>query len=589
MNSHDFIIREILMSRGFGDTLVREKFLSPQYEGAKHDPFLLPDMELAVERIQQAKERDELIYIYGDYDIDGLTATTLLLDAFTSFGLRVEAFIPNRFVDGYGLSMGAMDQLAERKADLIVTVDCGSLSHKEIAYAKEKGMDVIVTDHHNVAETMPPSVATINPKRLLEDHPERYQKFVLRQKESALDREASEEVSGDSSLSGAMRSDNKLYPFVDLAGVGVAFKLVQALQTRLDGLKAGQEKWLLDLVALGTVCDVVTLVDENRANVKWGLEVMKKTRRPGIRALMAVSRVTPETLNARSLGFGLGPRLNAAGRLETAQLALDLLTETDPQKALELAERLDEMNQERRTEQDRIFKEAVVQAEARRSDPVLIVHHESWSHGIIGIVAAKLLEKYHKPTFVLQELSDGTAKGSARSFGDFSAVEGIRATDDHLIKGGGHKLAAGVTLEAKNIAAWRKAINDFYRSKKLQDQLQHLLPNADVSLEGFDHFSEHLIRDIAQLEPYGNGNPEPVFRIGPVEVIGRRLMGTEQQHVKYTFSDRGRKTFQAIAFNAADRFTAEIGESVDVWIELTLNEWQGRRTVEGRLKRLEMV
>jgi len=599
--SHDQIVREILASRGHTDKQKAQQYLHPDYSSSKHNPFLLPDMEAAVDRIVQAKQDDELVYIYGDYDIDGLTATTLLLDALGSFGLRVEAFIPNRFIEGYGLSMGAMKQLAERGAQLIITVDCGSLSHKEIAYAGELGMDVIVTDHHSVAETMPAAVATINPKRLLETDGERYEKFVLKNdsnsglyRSSPSTRESSAapagRVSGAQAEHSASASSN-LYPFLDLAGVGVAFKLVQALQTRLDGLEKGHEKWLLDLVALGTVCDVVTLVDENRANVKWGLEVMKKTRRPGIRALMAVSRVTPETLVARSLGFGLGPRLNAAGRLETAQLALDLLLETDPQKALALAEKLDLMNQERRTEQDRIFQAAIIQAEERINDPVLIVSDPSWSHGIIGIVAAKLLEKYHKPTFVLQELEDGTAKGSARSFGDFSAVEGIRATETHLIKGGGHKLAAGVTLETKNIDSWRKAMNQFHKTKKLQDQLRHLLPDADVTLEGFDHFSEQLIRDIDKLEPYGNGNPEPVFRISPVEVIGRRLMGAEQQHVKYTFQDKGvnggKQTFQAIAFSASDKFTADLGESVSVWIELTLNEWQGRRTVEGRLKRME--
>ena len=563
MDSHELIIREILLSRGLDDPATRQNFLAPSYVASRHDPFLLPDMAEAVERIKLAKNRNELVYIYGDYDIDGLTATTLLLDALSSLGLRAEAFIPNRFVEGYGLSMGAMDQLNERGAQLIITVDCGSLSHKEIAYAGKLGMDVIVTDHHSVAETMPPAVAVINPKRCLEDYPDDYDNFLL-------------------------KSEAELYPFVDLAGVGVAFKLVQALQASLDGLAEGQEKWLLDLVALGTVCDVVSLRDENRANVKWGLEVMKKTRRPGLRALMAVSRVTPETLNARSLGFGLGPRLNAAGRLETAQLALDLLTTSDNEEALDLAQRLDQMNQERRTEQDRIYRQAIEQAEERINDPVLIVSHESWSHGIIGIVAAKLLEKYHKPTFVLQELSDGTAKGSARSFGDFSAVEGIRATEELLLKGGGHKLAAGVTLETEKIDSWRRAINNFYKAKKLENQLRHLLPSADVSLESFTPFDERLIRDISSLEPYGNGNPEPVFRINSVVVIGRRLMGAERQHVKYTFSDKDNKTFQAIAFNAADKFTAEVGDRVEVWIELTLNEWQGRRTVEGRLKRLEI-
>lgn len=251
----------------------REAFLNPDY-AKKHDPFLLPDMQAAVDRLEKALAVDEKITIYGDYDIDGLTATTVLLDAFESFGFRgVEAFIPNRFVEGYGMTIDAVERIASTGATLIVTVDCGSLSEKEIVRAKELGVDVIVTDHHNVAPVQPPAVAVINPKRLLADYPDEYQEFVLRD---------------NSTYRG------KIYPFLDLPGVGVAFKLVQALQTRLPGLPGGQEKWLLDLVALGTVCDVVTLVDENRMHVYWGLKVLAKTRRPGLKALMAVSRVEPE-------------------------------------------------------------------------------------------------------------------------------------------------------------------------------------------------------------------------------------------------------------------------------------------------------
>ncbi len=545
-SSHEDIIREILISRGYDTTEKRQAFIDPTYEAYRHDPFLLPDMSAAVDRIVAAHDKKQNVVIYGDYDIDGLTATTLLLDALESFGINVSAFIPNRFVEGYGLSSAAITTIVEQGADLIVTVDCGSLSFDEIAYANELGVDVIVTDHHSVAETMPDAVAIVNPKRVGHD-----------------------------------------YLFIDLAGVGVAFKLVQALQTRLKGLPEGQEKWLLDLVALGTVCDVVSLTDENRANVRWGLEVLKKTRRPGLRALMAVSRIKPSEVSARSLGFGLGPRMNAAGRLETAQLSLDLLRSVDPSEALAIAERLEMMNLERRGEQQRIFVAASEIASDMSNDPVLVVSDPSWSHGIIGIVAANLLEKYHKPTFVLQELPDGTSKGSARSFGDFSAVAGIRATDNHLIKGGGHKLAAGVTLETKNIDQWRRAINTYYQTLNLRDQLQYLLPNADITLEGFGEFTDHLVREITRLEPYGNGNPSPIFKVAPVEVIGRRTMGDNAQHVKFTLTDAHNKTFQVIAFNKADEFDAVIGDSVAVWVELTINEWQGRRTVEGRLLRME--
>jgi len=540
------LLEAVLASRGLTNPQERETFLRPEYERFRHDPFLLPDMDKAVERLVRAKDEHEKVVIYGDYDIDGLTATTVLLDSFEGFGITATAFIPNRFVEGYGLATSAIETLAEQGAQLIVTVDCGSLSHEQIARANELGVDVIVTDHHSVADTMPDAVAVINPKRT--DHN---------------------------------------YPFIDLAGVGVAFKLVQALQTRLKGLPMGQEKWLLDLVALGTVCDVVTLQDENRANVRWGLEVMKKTRRPGIRALMAVSRVEPSKLVARSLGFGLGPRLNAAGRLETAQLALDLLRTTDPREALSLAELLDGMNTARRADQDKIYKSAIIQAETFTKLPVLIVSHPDWSHGIIGIVAAKLLERYSKPTFVLQELPDGTSKGSARSYGDFSAVEAIRATDDLLIKGGGHKLAAGVTIETTNISPWREAVNAYHRSLKLADQTKHLRAVGEVTLPDFAQCVENAVTELSQLEPFGNGNREPVFEFTGLTVLSRRTMGADNQHVKYRFEDRNGKMMDMIAFNKADVFTLEIGEQANVWCELGINEWNGRRSVEGVLKRME--
>lgn len=541
------LVDAVLASRGLTDPRVRQAFLRPDYEASRHDPFLLPDMAKAVDRLVNAREQNENVVIYGDYDIDGLTASTVLLKSFEAFGIAASVFIPNRFIEGYGLSSKAIETLAGEGAQLIVTVDCGSLSHKEIARANELGVDVIVTDHHSVADTMPDAVATINPKRT--DH---------------------------------------TYPFIDLAGVGVAFKLVQALQTKLDGLPRGHEKWLLDLVALGTVCDVVSLTGENRTNVFWGLEVMKKTRRPGIQLLMAVSRVEPEKLVARSLGFGLGPRLNAAGRLETAQLALDLLVTEDATRALELAQRLDIMNQERRTEQDRIFKAARTQADTMLDDRVLIVSDPTWSHGIIGIVAAKLLEAYHKPTFVLQELDDGVAKGSARSYGDFSAVEAIRATETHLIKGGGHKLAAGVTLRSENIATWRKAVNDYYHQLKLVDQMRHLDVRSDVTLPDFSKCTDGNVSQLTQLEPYGNGNPEPVFEFPNLTVMTRRTMGAESQHVKYRFADTNNQQMEMIAFNKATEFTARPGDTVAAWGELSINEWNGRRSVEGRLLKLSL-
>ena len=536
------LFERILTARGLTTRAAREAFLQPDYTAVKHDPFLLPDMEKAVARLKQAREQGEKIVIYGDYDIDGLSATALLLDAFGKFGFEgVDAFIPNRFIEGYGMTMGAVDKVRDMGADLIVTVDTGSLCHAEIAYAASLGIDTVVTDHHNVAKTPPPSVAAVNPK-----------------------------FSGHT------------YPFRDLCGAGVAFKLVQALQTELDGLPDGYEKWLLDLVALGTVCDIVTLADENRANVYWGLEVLKKQQRPGLKALMAVAGIEPEQVNARHLGFGLGPRMNAAGRLETAQHALDMLTARDGLAALEASEKLEELNGKRRSIQEAIFEEACQQAEELADDRVLVVSSGGWNHGVIGIVASKLVEKYKKPVFIIGERGE-EATGSARSFGDFSAADAVRAADDVIIKGGGHGAAAGVTLETEKIDDFRRRVNEFYDSLQLTNQERYLLPRADVEIDDFSEITEELIENLAKMEPFGNGNPEPVLTIARTSVLSMRQMGTDGQHVKLALRDKNGKVLQMLAFNAPEEFFREPGDEVAAWFQPTINEWQGVRTVEGRL------
>lgn len=536
------LFERILTARGLTTRLAREAFLQPDYTAVKHNPFLLPDMEKAVARLKQAREQGEKIVIYGDYDIDGLSATALLLDAFGKFGFEgVDAFIPNRFVEGYGMTIGAVDKVRDMGADLIVTVDTGSLCHTEIAYAASLGIDTVVTDHHNVAETPPPSVAAVNPK-----------------------------------------FPGHTYPFRDLCGAGVAFKLVQALQTELDGLPAGYEKWLLDLVALGTVCDIVTLADENRANVYWGLEVLKKQQRPGLKALMVVAGIEPGQVNARHLGFGLGPRMNAAGRLETAQHALDMLTARDGLAALEASEKLEELNGKRRGIQDAIFEEACVQAEKLADDRVLVVSSSGWNHGVIGIVASKLVEKYKKPVFIIGERGE-EATGSARSFGDFSAADAVRAADDIIIKGGGHGAAAGVTLETGKIGDFRQRVNEFYDSLQLTNQERYLLPKADVEIDDFSEVDEELVANLAKMEPFGNGNPEPVLKIARVSVLSMRRMGTDGQHVKLALRDKNGKVLQMLAFNAPEEFFREPGDEIAAWFQPIINEWQGARTVEGKL------
>jgi single-stranded-DNA-specific exonuclease len=535
---------KILAARGLS-VESRAAFLSPDYSNF-HDPFLLPDMDKAVERLIVARQKQENITIYGDYDIDGLTATTLLSDALKSFGfLNVDVFMPNRFVEGYGLTVDAVKQIAASGTQLIVTVDCGSLSEKEIITANELGVDVIVTDHHNTADIQPPAVAVVNPKR-----------------------------------------SDSVYPFNDLAGVGVAFKLVQALQTKLDGLAADQEKWLLDLVALGTVCDIVSLTDENRTNVYWGLKVLSKTKRQGLKALMAVSMVDVNNINSRSLGFGLGPRMNAAGRLETAQHALDMLISDDSLQALEKAQYLDELNTSRRQDQAKIVKQAIIQSEKYIDDSVLVVSGADWNHGIVGIVASKLLEKYKKPVFVLQEMG-AESKGSARSFGDFSVADAVKASKDIITKGGGHKLAAGVTMPTENIDLFRKRVNEFYNNQNLSNQQQLLLPTEDAEAELSEVTSE-LVDLISTLEPFGNGNSQPILKSVNLTVINVRKMGTDAQHLKLELKDVNGQKMQFLAFNAHVDFFVEIGTIVNVWYHPDMNEWRGNKTAEGRLLHLEV-
>lgn len=537
-----------MAARGLTDPALRAAFCNPdlnkRYHAFKHDPFLLPDMAAAVERIILAKKQDELIYIYGDYDIDGITATTILLEAFAKFGLRREAFIPNRFIEGYGLTKDAIQTLKERGAQLIVTVDCGSLSHTEIELANQLGMDVIVTDHHNVADTMPEAVAVVNPKRT--DHS---------------------------------------YPFKDLAGCGVAFKLVQALQTKLNGLPDGHEKLLLDLVAFGTVCDVVTLLDENRANVFCGLAVLAQARRPGFKALMAVTDTKAQNITARTLGFVFGPRLNASGRLETAQHSLDLLTATNPLEAYTIAQKLHDMNIKRRTLQDKIAKAAKAQAETFANDPVLVLSGQDWSHGVIGIVAAKMLEHFKKPTFVIEEMGD-EAKGSARSFGDFSAADAIRAAEQWLIKGGGHKLAAGLTLRTEHITQFRKAVNDFYRGLHLQNQLSHLEPKVDAIVHDFTELTAELMKFLQTLEPFGHGNPEPILHMPRAVIHNRRTLGKDGSHLKLEVGDAKGNRWQLIGFGKAQTCQQQVGDEVGIWFTMLQNEWRGRVSLEGQLVKI---
>ena len=545
------IIADILSSRGIETESEQIDFLNPDYKALKHDPFLLQDMRAAVLRIQQAKSNNEKVTIYGDYDIDGMTATVILWQSLGEFGLDVETYTPDRFSEGYGLNIDAIEKIASNGTKLIITVDNGTLSFAEIARAKELGVDVIVTDHHQPHETLPDAVAVLNPKR----------------------------------------TDSE-YPFNDLAGCGVAFKLVQACQTEMDGLPDGQEKWLLDLVALGTVCDIVGLIDENRANVRWGIEVMRKTRRPGLKALLSLAGVDMTKIDSRTLGFVLGPRLNAAGRLETAEMALELLKTDDNFRALELAEKLDALNKERRKIQDETFLQAVEQIGA--DDYVAIAVGDDWHEGVIGIVASKVVERFERPAFVMSRGAEFT-KASGRSFGEFSMAAVIHATDSLLVKGGGHAAAGGLTVKNELLDEWKAAVQKFYKSLELADQKHFLVPNPDVKVNDFRDFTPELLDELSSLEPFGNSNESPVFEISPVLIMDRRTMGADNQHVKYIFADQDGRKFSAVAFGAADKFVIEPNNEegepnrATILVELMKNEWNGVTKVEGRLLSVNLV
>lgn len=534
------LLEEILKARGIEGEEV-ERFLNPDYDAAKHDSFLLPDMSKAVDRLIAAREKQEKVVIYGDYDVDGITATAVLLDAFNSFGFKnVSYHLPNRFTEGYGMHKDVVRRLHQEGCNLIVTVDNGSLCFEEIDLANELGIDTIVTDHHNVGDVPPNAVAAVNP-----------------------------------------RYETNRYPFTSLAGVGVAFKLVQALQQKLPGLPLGHEKWLLDLVALGTVCDIVPLTDENRAYVFWGMKVLSKGRRAGLKELMKKTDLWGEKVDTQALGFRLGPRLNAAGRMKTADLALQAVIEADSNAARLKVETLDLINSERKRAQEQIYEEACLIAEKYEADPVLVVAGEGWNSGIVGIVASKLVEKYNKPTYVLA-IEDDLAKGSARGYADFSVADAIKHCSDVIIKGGGHKAAAGVTLEAGKVEDFRLSVNAYFAQTGMSPDLGVIEPQIDIELDTFGRLTDESVTALDALEPCGAGNPEPVLKISQVKVVAIKLMGSDAKHARISVADNFGHSFSVVGFNIADSLTFDVGDFIYLYFRPLVNEWRSRRTVEGR-------
>ena len=534
------------MNKLFEQLLKKRKiepdFLHPDYEKLS-SPTNLPDIKKAVERIKKAIQESEKILIYGDYDVDGVTSSTLMEEALVLSGVKpenIEIMLPDRFADGYGMSPKLIKRAEKSKTTLVITVDCGSRNHEIIDELNTLKIDTIVTDHHECGETLPAALAIINPKR--------------------------------------QDIDLKEPSLRELAGVGVAFKLAQAL-TEEKLIKEGQEKWLLDLVLIGTICDSMLLVGENRILCFYGAKVLEKTRRKGLKELLKKAGV--KTINSESVGFQIGPRLNAAGRLETANLSLELLRTKSATEAATLSERLEVLNKKRRTEQtaatDEISKRGVM-------DTPVIIETGKWHEGILGIVAGRLVEKYQKPAFVLTEVENGIFKGSGRSFGDFSLAEALNAAKDTIISGGGHAGAAGVRVDGKNLYAFREKINDYYNSLNLKDQTSFLSISPDLDVENVTDFSIELIDDLKTLEPFGAGNEEPIFCIKNAKIVSIHRMGADGKHLRMDIKDSHNNPFKLVAFFAPDSwFSLDTEVSHDLCIKVTLNDFQGVRSVEGRL------
>ena len=518
-----------------------ESFLCPKYEDL-FDPFEIKGVRRAVERIRKAREADETIVIYGDYDADGVTSSTLLSDALNHYGCKkVEIILPNRFTDGYGLNIPAIEKIVAKEANLVITVDCGSGSEDVIAELKKRKIDTIVTDHHEIPVVPESAVAVVNPKR------------------------------GDKN--GAR-----------MAGVGVAFALARALNMDANGGKCdGQEKWLLDLVVIGTICDSMELREENRILSYYGMKVLGKTRRAGLKELARVAGVDLQKLNTHAIGFQLGPRINAAGRMKSADLALDLMMSKNRARALLLAEGLDALNSERRKAQD----EAVNEIEVPEKDAVIIACGD-WQEGILGIIAGRLVEIYEKPAFALTRLADGRLKGSGRSFGDFSLAEALQnCSKGLLLTGGGHAGACGVSLNEENLGKFRKEINGYYKSLGLRNQEKYLRSVSDLKLTDLSGLTEELFAEISMLEPFGDGNTEPIFEFDG-QIYSKRVL--KDKHLSITLRDRNMREMKMVAFHAPEEWkNYENGTDVRVQFTLTKNEWRGRVSIEGNILSLERL
>ncbi len=539
------IIAMLLVQRGLDKPEAADAFLNPNLS-RMHDPFLLPDAEVACERLKQAIASREKILIHGDYDGDGVTSAALWTRCLRALGADADVFVPHRGRDGYDMRSPFIERAKAAGTKLIVTTDCGIQRVDEVEQAREAGIDVIITDHHTPKANgvLPKAVAVVNPHR----------------------------------------KDLK-YPFADLAGVGVAFKLCEALTRHLGKSVEGFRRGFMDLAAIGTVTDVMPLLGENRILVKYGLEQLQETKKPGLRALIYESGYAEKKIDTYSVGFGLGPRLNAASRVDETKLALDLLLTKDETEAGTLAKRLNELNLERRAIQDRIFQEAMAQASQHDLSETrcLVICGRGWSGSIVGIVASKIVDRLSRPCVVIaMDEATGRGRGSARSIQAFNMFDAINQCSDLLHEFGGHAHAAGLSISAERVDDFSDQMN---RIARVQLTEEDCVPTLDVSMQlPHEQITAHLLDQIASLAPFGNGNPEPHFASRGVRINEIKRMGVEKQHLKLILNAEGvnpNDMVDAPWWNRGELADVlESGMSMDLCYRPQFNHFNGRRTIQ---------
>ena len=535
----------LLINRGITTTEEARVFLNPVLS-AMHQPLLLPDMDVAVQRLARAVEAKERLTVYGDYDVDGITSTTLLVRFWQRLGLQVEYYIPHRMDEGYGLHEDSIRKLARDGAGLLVCVDTGSTALAEADLAGELGMDLIIIDHHRMAEQLPRAVAVVNPQR-----------------------------------------EENRYPFKDMAAVGVTFNLLVALRAELTerGLLQKGDIDLrddLDLVALGTVADLVPLRDVNRIFTAAGLQRLTHAKRAGVLALKEAARIR-ETVRAGQVAFYMAPRLNAGGRLSHAKQGVELFLSTDLAAARSIAEDLNSLNQQRQRVEETVFKQACAMLEGSeylRSLPVIVLASPDWHPGVVGIVASRMVERFQKPTFLICLDEDDMGKASGRSVRGIDVHKALTATAAHLVRFGGHAMAAGFTIRRHKIDTFREDLTAAVRTQTGGDYVPTRFVRVDMMLSP-EHLDDALMKDIALLEPFGMGNPQPVFAVDNVYIAGSEIRGG--QHLKLQLSINNRR-FSAMGFRMARHGVLKPGSVIKMAYQASYSTFQGIRSIDLRIK-----